>query len=474
MSGNSNLIPEDTPIQMGILDRIIENAQERIEGYNFDIRKNVVEYDDVMSKQRQAIYKERRGILMGETVDLDDKVTQAFEGAIAELVQNYLVDYPGFIRREIERAILDFSTDATDTINVNGVVNRLRGLLPEVLNMDRGDLAQLNSRDLTDELMDLAYENLENGHNLVQLFRAMSRFIPLLPSIPNIGNRLSTMRSGQIQARENIRLDYLKQIQSLYESFLAENIAEGKREEIWENARQQINNAFLQFSVEGLSVQAIRGQQQRFQEQVDEAQRALLIDSLSALDEEGVQAALRQRVDQQQDLWRKNIGETEYQNFQRLLLLSAIDREWRDYLTAMDDLRREIGLEAVGQRDPKVEYKRRSFQMFADMRHNIDDDVANRFFREIQQHQEFIRRQEQIAAQQQQLDRAGYQVVQREKGKGRELRRDVPKVGRNDPCPCGSGKKYKQCHMRQDNRAGNSNGQSARRAGKKKKVRRRR
>jgi len=367
MSGNSNLIPEDTPIQMGILDRIIENAQERIEGYNFDIRKNVVEYDDVMSKQRQAIYKERRGILMGETVDLDDKVTQAFEGAIAELVQNYLVDYPGFIRREIERAILDFSTDATDTINVNGVVNRLRGLLPEVLNMDRGDLAQLNSRDLTDELMDLAYENLENGHNLVQLFRAMSRFIPLLPSIPNIGNRLSTMRSGQIQARENIRLDYLKQIQSLYESFLAENIAEGKREEIWENARQQINNAFLQFSVEGLSVQAIRGQQQRFQEQVDEAQRALLIDSLSALDEEGVQAALRQRVDQQQDLWRKNIGETEYQNFQRLLLLSAIDREWRDYLTAMDDLRREIGRKAAGESE-REEYA------FVD----AGDDLADR------------------------------------------------------------------------------------------------
>jgi preprotein translocase subunit SecA len=58
----------------------------------------------------------------------------------------------------------------------------------------------------------------------------------------------------------------------------------------------------------------------------------------------------------------------EYQNFQRLLLLDAIDREWRDYLTAVDDLRREVGLEAVGQRDPKVQYKIRSAEMFANMR----------------------------------------------------------------------------------------------------------
>ena len=62
------------------------------------------------------------------------------------------------------------------------------------------------------------------------------------------------------------------------------------------------------------------------------------------------------------------------------MLLNAIDREWRDYLTAADDLRREIGLEAVGQRDPKVQYKIRSAQMFQDMRGNIEKDIADRFF----------------------------------------------------------------------------------------------
>jgi preprotein translocase subunit SecA len=77
-------MPDDMPIEAGILDRIIETSQERIEGYNFDIRKNVVEYDDVMSKQRETIYGERRAILLGESVDLDEKVDEAFGGTHSE------------------------------------------------------------------------------------------------------------------------------------------------------------------------------------------------------------------------------------------------------------------------------------------------------------------------------------------------------------------------------------------------------
>ena len=153
-------------------------------------------------------------------------------------------------------------------------------------------------------------------------------------------------------------------------------------------------------------------------------------------------------IDRQQAKWRNFIGDEEYQNYQRLLLLSAIDREWRDYLTAMDDLRREIGLQAFGQRDPKIEYKKQSFAMFGDMRDNIDRDIADRFFREIGSHQQFVQQQQQDVAYKVQSQDAGYQTVKREKGKGTEVRKDSPDVGRNDPCPCGSGRKYKNCHGR--------------------------
>ena len=451
MSGN--ILPEDVPLEMGILDRLIENAQERIEGYNFDIRKNVVEYDDVMNKQRQAIYDERRAILMHEGIDLDEKIEAAFVTTINELVHNYLEDYTGFIRAEIERAIGDFSTDATDTINVNGVVNRIRVFLPGVLEFDRAELAELSAGQLTERFMHLAHIQEQEGQNLYQLLRAMNRFIPLLPPVPNLAARLGAMRSGQLQARENTRREFVDQVNSLFNDFLADYIEENRRGEIWQAAEASLDEAFAEFNVEGLSQKAIRNQQSHFKHEIDEILRDLLLDSLSALDPQELVEALQDHVSDQQDAWRKRIGDEEYESYQRLLLLSAIDNEWRDYLTAMDDLRREIGLEAFAQRDPKVEYKRRSYQMFADMRGNIDQSVVDRFFRELQTHQAFIERHEATVAYQEQMSQAGYQMVQRDQGKGVELRRELPKVGRNDPCPCGSGKKYKHCHLRQDRAA---------------------
>lgn len=446
-------IPDDMPIESGFLDRIIESAQERIEGYNFDIRKNVVEYDDVMSKQRETIYNDRRSILMGEEIDLDERIAKAFEDAIDELVQNYLENYRGFVEGEIERAIGAYSTDATDTINVNGVLVRMRALLPGVVELDRSELADANGQELAEILNDMVQENLDEGVNVYQFLQAAGRFIPLLPSIPNLGALLSGRRTGLVQARENIRHEFSDQVRAIYDNFLAEQIESTEREVIWERAAGKMNEAFDQFNVEGLSTRAIQFQQAGFRRRVDDALRELLSDSLSALDNDQLAEALSHYVKQQETIWRERIGEEEFESFQRLILLQAIDREWRDYLIAVDDVRREIGLEAIAQRDPKVEYKRRSYQMFADMRNNIERSVAENYFSQLARHQTFIQQQEAAVAYQEQLTQAGYQVVKKDKGKGSELRRDTPKVGRNDPCPCGSGKKYKNCHMRSDQAA---------------------
>jgi preprotein translocase subunit SecA len=446
-------MPDDMPIEAGILDKIIESSQERIEGYNFDIRKNVVEYDDVMSKQREAIYSERRAILMGESVDLDEKVDEAFEAGIEELIHNFIDGYISYVRGEVERAVADYSTDATDAINVNGVLIRMRGLLPGVVELDRSELADASPDQITRELMLLAQENLDEGRNLYQFLQAAGRFIPLLPPIPNLGAILSGRRSGQLQARENLHQQFMEQIGKVFDDFLAGHIQETEREKIWSRTVEQIDAAFAQFNVEGFSNKAIQAQQAGFLRRVDEALRNLLLDSLSALDNEQLSEALNDYVSRQQEQWQEQIGPEEYENFQRLVLLDAIDREWRDYLIAMDDLRREIGLEAIAQRDPKVEYKRRSYQMFAEMRHNIEKNIVDSYFRRLASHQDFIRRREEAIAYQERMSQAGYQVVQREKGKGVELKRDMPKVGRNDPCPCGSGKKYKNCHMRKDQAA---------------------
>ena len=440
-------IPEDMPIESGLLDRIIESSQERVEGYNFDMRKNVVEYDDVMNKQRQAIYNERRAILMGEDVDLDDKVDEAFDEAIVALIDHYINDYPGFIRGEVERVVGDFTTDATNTVNVPAVLRRLGPLLPLMAEVDRSEL-EINSPDrLMSKLVALAHEQERQGTNLLQLLQAMGRFLPLVPPVPNLG-ALATHKSGQVQTRERVRGDYLAQVYSLYNEFLAEYIEQADRDAIWGEAEAEIERAFSQFSLDGLSIKNMEERQKHFRTHLDEVLRNLLLQSLQALDSEQLAEALEKYIDLQQAKWRRLIGDEEYQNYERLLLLSAIDREWRDYLTAMDDLRREIGLQAFGQRDPKIEYKKQSFAMFADMRKNIDRDIADRFFREISGHQSFIQQQQQEVAYKVQSQDAGYQTVKREKGKGTEVRKDSPDVGRNDPCPCGSGRKYKNCHGR--------------------------
>ena len=440
-------IPDDMPIENGMLDKIIESSQERVEGYNFDMRKNVVEYDDVMSMQRQAIYNERRAILMGEEVDLDAKVDSAFDDAIVALIDHYIEDYPAFIRGEVERVVEDFTTDATNTVNVAAVVRRLAPMLPLMAEIDRAELERLSPERLTSRLVALAHEQERQGTNLLQLFQAMGRFLPLVPAVPNLG-ALATHKSGQVQTRERLRGEYIAQVQSLYNEFLAETIDAADREPIWTAAETEINHAFSGFNLDGLSVKNMEERQRHFRTHIDEVLRDLMVQSLQELDGEQLAAALEQYIDRQQAKWRQFIGEEEYKNYQRLLLLSAIDREWRDYLTAMDDLRREIGLQAFGQRDPKIEYKKRSFEMFGDMRKNIDRDIADRFFREISGHQQFVQQQQQDVAYKVQSQDAGYQTVKREKGKGTEVRKDSPDVGRNDPCPCGSGRKYKNCHGR--------------------------
>ena len=474
-------IPEDMPLEFGVLDRMIENAQERVEGYNFDIRKNIVEYDDVMSKQRQAIYRERKAVLIGDEFDYDTKVDEAFATSIAELVDNYVDNYIGYVQGEINRVITEATTEATDTININAVIIRSRGLLPGIVEIDKAELSALSAGKLEDRLMELAYENEDNGYNLVQLMQAMGRFLPLLPPVPNLGS-LSTRRSGQMQARENIRRDYIGNVRNFFNEFVAEQVdlSSDEREQIWAQAEESLNQAFSQFSVEGLSVKNAPARQLRFKSKADEALRQLLLDTLSALDGAQLNLALEAYINRQQEKWQQHIGVEEYNNFQRLLLLDSIDREWRDYLTAMDDLRREIGLEAVGQRDPKVQYKIRSAQMYQDMRNNINQNIVDRFFHQVAHHQKFIQQQEADVAYQAQARDAGFQVVKRKKGKGVELRRDMPKVGRNDPCPCGSGKKYKQCHMKQDmaaKKGTTTNGQAAagpkRQPPRKKKKRRR-
>ena len=274
----------------------------------------------------------------------------------------------------------------------------------------------------------------------------MGRFLPLVPPVPAL-SALAAQKSGQLQTRERLRGEYLTQVKTLFNEFLAAYIEQVDRDAIWRETETEIDRAFNQFSLSDLTLSNSHERQQRVRNQIDEALRRLLMLSLEMLDGEQLIEALDQYIDQQQDKWRRFLGSPEYGNYVRNLILSAIDREWRDYLGALEVVRHELGLGGLEWGHPLAEYQRRAGEMYADMRRNIEDDIAERFFRDIANHSQSTRQQE---AKKEQESRAasGYEVVRRPTGKGVETRQTYPIVGRNYPCPCGSGIKYKYCHGR--------------------------
>jgi preprotein translocase subunit SecA len=129
---------------------------------------------------------------------------------------------------------------------------------------------------------------------------------------------------------------------------------------------------------------------------------------------------------------------------ERMIMLQVVDGQWKDHLLAMDHLKEGIGLRGYGQRDPLVEYKRESFEMFEAMMDRVEDETLRYLFlmRTPEEEEEMIRQyQQRKRREQREMQMIGAGVVEKPQ---QVIRRE--KIGRNDPCPCGSGKKYKKCH----------------------------
>ena len=329
---------ENVPIESGLITKRIAAAQKAVEAQNFAARKHVLEYDDVMNKQRQAVYSMRRALLEGK--DQKDRILEIVSGIIGSLVDTYLP----------------------------------AGAHPSTWDFDGLRIEMLN--------------------------------------------------------RLNIQIDAAK---------------------FDEMGRDAI------------------------EEELNQAAAATYQEKENMLGPEGAQI----------------LRETE-----RMIMLSVIDNQWKDHLLSMDHLKEGIGLRGYGQKDPLVEYKKESFTLFQDMMDRIEDETVKFLFfmqtSEVQRptlpypeaegdeqewemivdggedganganghHPNGASPEEQKAIQQSFLDvtrniqrkkdkeLAGLQFVGGDttSGTGSQPVINNAKVGRNDPCPCGSGKKYKKCH----------------------------
>ena len=134
---------------------------------------------------------------------------------------------------------------------------------------------------------------------------------------------------------------------------------------------------------------------------------------------------------------------------EKVIMLQAIDHHWKDHLLAVDQLKEGIGLRGYGQKDPRIEYQKEAYQMFMEMLDRIKKDTVEKLFAVQIAREQGIQEVKMERKQTFVLTR-GEDTGQRvggetEAGKGVTVRREGKKVGRNDPCPCGSGKKYKRC-----------------------------
>ena len=161
--------------------------------------------------------------------------------------------------------------------------------------------------------------------------------------------------------------------------------------------------------------------------------------SLDQLTEE-LRRQAREKYEEREQVW----GPDRMRFHERMIMLQVVDAQWKDHLLTMDHLKEGIGLRGYGQRDPLVEYKRESFDMFESLMDRVEDETLRYLFlmKTPEEQEEMIRQyQRRKRREQAEMQMVGGGVAEKPQ---QVIRRE--KIGRNDPCPCGSGKKYKKCH----------------------------
>lgn len=184
------------------------------------------------------------------------------------------------------------------------------------------------------------------------------------------------------------------------------------------------------------------------------------LDEEDSLDEEGLRERIIQAAQEAYDAKRERIGDV-IKEIEKQVMLQVLDSRWKEHLAQMDHLRQGIGLRAYAQRNPKQEYKREAFELFQSMLNGIQRETIAILARVEPMTQEQIeemerRQREALERQRLELQHAEASALSEPAAEGQQAAqaqqmpyvRQGQKIGRNDPCPCGSGKKYKQCHGR--------------------------
>jgi preprotein translocase subunit SecA len=394
---------EDTPIEHGLVNRSIASAQQRVEGHNFDIRKHLLEYDDVMNQQRKAIYAQRRQVLEGR----------------------YVPEQPAASREAGEPPPQAPTESGGLTVETLG--GRIRPLIARIADAHAQQVAAADAQaepgTFRVQPAVLRTEYYRAFGAVVDLERVRSRE-------ECIAKVTREVAASLIQQRERL-LDLCDEvIAGRIQEFCPDNI----HPEEWDTdaLREAVSND-LNFRCD------LRG--------------------LKSIERDYLAEKIWEQVEKVVEAKETEMGATALLYFCRHFMLEEIDTQWIDHLRAMDQLREGIGLRSYGQRDPKLEYKKEGFNLFTAMLARIQQNVTTKLMRvhverpaaegdgDATVPAEFKHKQRRMVMGPAAAAGAGAAAADPAK---KTVVRDAPRVGRNDPCPCGSGKKYKKCHLDKD------------------------
>jgi preprotein translocase subunit SecA len=403
---------DDVPIEHPWVNKAIANAQKRVEGHNFDIRKHLLEYDDVMNQQRKAVYSMRRQVLEGryapELSEADLKAGKQPE--IPEKSGDWTVEsLSQKIRPGVEKHIEKFFAE----------------MQPPGGPLDQPPQPTVPSRRTWRELRHLVW--VQYGA-LVDLEKTYARLEENPDRKPLVDLIVESVAKSIIQQRERI-FDLCDQIIS---SLVEDACPPNTHSDDWDLGvlETQLKEAF--------------GDKVKVPRDLHEAQ------AIAAAVWKQVEAILEERD--------TKMSTPLFLYFARSFWLQEIDSGWIDHLKQMEALRDGIGLRGYGQKDPKQEYKKEGYKLFSEMMSSVQKDTARQLFTfEVQVQKEEavpelkLKEREMVARHGNEVGAGSDQAAEVKPGeepkpKQQTVRRAEAKVGRNDPCPCGSGKKYKKCH----------------------------
>jgi len=514
---------EGQPIYHKRISKGIAKAQKKVEERNFEIRKSLLEYDEVMDYQRKIFYSRRRNILTGK--GLKELISEMIEATIAKSCQaildpgyslkcvvewassNFSVEIKqseiaGLSADEIERLIKDRASSSVGneislsigeyledyedktTWDVQGLSKWAMSSFS--VSLSAGKIKELTPEQIEEQLTAAAREQVEKKDcSILEEFLkpdfALSRLVEWARAKFGIKleiGKLAELKPEEIQQliSEQTRALY-KRREIEYPVEFAMNMVYGPQgpniygvEALANWAKRKYNARITVEDIQQLRPQVLQKQLLELSEAYNNGQLIAEVDNtISRLDTPAIAEWASQRFEAKITPEQLEDGQQrreiilragreflrrELSDLEKYVLIQVYDSAWKDHLYNMDHLKDSIWMRSMAEKDPKTEYKREGYRMFNEMLTNVESRVTDIIFKV---HLEAGARTRSVwQVSQTAHDEVGqFAMAERQRAaaqapqgevKVKQIRLDKPKVGRNDPCPCGSSKKYKKCH----------------------------